>query len=471
LTPRQGPAFPGGTGRKKNDGARARLSILVVEDDPLARRVLRERLDGHRVEFAADAKAARARIAAGDHDICFIDLKLGPADRCSGLALIPLASNRGAYTVVMSGHDSERHVERAYDLGCDDFYAKGGTEDNVGAVLARCLGKREAAANERVFEERFLTRDAETRAQVAAALRYAATELPVLILGPSGTGKTSLARVLHEQSGRAGEFVAINCSAVGEELLEAELFGWRKGAFTSADESRKGKLLLADQETLFLDEIGSMSLKMQAKLLKAVEERSFYPLGAERPETSRFRLISATLEDLQGLIQSGRLRFDFYQRIHGVTVRLKPLARRRGDLLPLIRALTRGRRRLSFTPEAKRLLLAHDWPGNVRELKKLVELLAAGEQGRIGPETLAKLLKTLELESGEAFVTEAQYREVLRRELKGAVESFVDEIVLRSLEENGGKKTKVLAALKIATRLLYASLKRQAGRTNGGAGA
>ncbi|UPT74978.1 MAG: sigma-54-dependent Fis family transcriptional regulator [Elusimicrobiota bacterium] len=259
----------------------------------------------HEVDFAADLASGRKKIAARRNDICFIDLKLGAKDDKSGLELLPLAAKAGAYCVVMSGHDSEAVVERAYELGCDDFYAKGNEEENVSAVVARFLRKRPEGGEDRLFKDLFITEDAATRASVTETLKYAASDLPVIILGPSGTGKTSLAEVIHGRSGRTGQFVAINCAAYTEDLLEAELFGYRKGAFTGAADGRKGKLLLADGGTLFLDEIGSMSLAMQTKLLKAIEEKAFHPLGSDSAVKSRFRIVSATLENLQNLVKRG----------------------------------------------------------------------------------------------------------------------------------------------------------------------
>ena len=370
-----------------------KLKILVVEDNPLARKVMTAQLGDHSVEFASDEAGARRKLESGKYDLAFIDLQLGENDACSGLKVIPLAVSKGVYAVVMSGHDSEKFVEQAYELGCHDFYAKGNEADNVGRVIARFLERRDKSEEERLFSESFITEDEATRAVIREALKFATSELPMLILGPSGSGKTNLARIIHVHSKRPGEFVAINCAAYTEDLLEAELFGYRKGAFTGASDARKGKLLLADRGTLFLDEIGSMSLSMQTKLLKAIEERSFYPLGADRPEFSQFRVVSATLEDLQDVIKAGRLRFDFFQRIHGLPVHLKPLAQRRGDILPMIAHFTRGGKRLSFTPEAKEQLIGHAWPGNIRELKRFVELLVAGhEGGRVLPETVDRLL-------------------------------------------------------------------------------
>jgi DNA-binding NtrC family response regulator len=441
-----------------------KLPILVVEDDALARKVMAAHLKEHAVDFAEDVDSARRKIQAGPYDLCFIDLQLGDGESRSGLQLIPLAAEKGIYSVVMSGHDAEAIVERAYELGCDDFYSKGNEKSNIEAVFARYLLRKEGAKAD-VFSERFVTVDPATRSAVEEALRYAPSELPIMILGPSGTGKTCLARVIHEHSGRQGAFVAINCAAYTEDLLEAELFGYRKGAFTGANDAHKGKLLLADQGTLFLDEVGAMSLKMQTKLLKAVEEHSFYPLGSDKAETSRFRVISATLEDMQSLIKAGLMRFDFFQRIHGLSVELKPLADRKCDVFPLIASLGRGGKRLAFTPEAKQRLQSHDWPGNVRELRRFVELLAAGHQGRVTLEAADHLLKTARAgqNSSGGFASEEQYRFALEKGVNALLDRVADEVIRRSLEENEGKKTKVLNDLKISTRLLYASLKRRDG--------
>lgn len=438
-----------------------KLTILVVEDDPLARKIMEAHLRGHDVEFAHDVPSARRKFSNRRSDVCFIDLRLGDKEDFAGLELIPEALAAGTYSVVMSGHDSDEVVERAYALGCEDFYAKGNESENIQTVLKRFLRKRQESRADRIFQDLFVTEDEATRAGISSALRYAASELPVMILGPSGTGKTSLARIIHDRSGRLGQFVSINCAAYTEDLLEAELFGYRKGAFTGAADSRKGKLLAADEGTLFLDEVGAMSLKMQTKLLKAIEEKSFYPLGSDRPETSRFRVISATLEDMTALVKSGKMRFDFSQRIHGLTISLKPLAERKGDVFPLIAFFTRGGKRLSFAEEAKQKLLGYDWPGNVRELKKFVELVTVGHPGRITAEAVGEMLTTARVEANlEEYVSEAQYRLALDKGLDLAAERFVDTIIHRNLAENAGRKTKVLSDLKISTRILYAALRR-----------
>ncbi len=442
----------------------SKLSILVVEDNPLARKNLQSHLTGHQVDFAGDAATARRMLEENGHDLCFIDINLGEKDPESGLTVIPVAVAKGIYSVVMSGNHSDPMVKRAYSLKCDDFYAKGKEKSNVGTVLKRFQATRRKAKDDELFEKRFITRDPVTRAQVSEALKYVASDLPLLILGPSGSGKTSLARVIHDYSGRAGEFVAINCSAFSEDLLEAELFGYRKGAFTGAADTRKGNLLLANQGTLFLDEIGSMSLKMQTKLLKAIEERSFFPLGSDKAETSDFRLVSATLEDLQRLVSLGKLRFDFFQRIHGVTIKLKPLAERRDDILPLLSFFIQGERMISLSDDAKERLRRYDWPGNVRQLRKLADLLVAGSEGLVTGESIQKIFDSaLGKDGGGGFFTEDQYRAALSEGLAPTVARISDGMIRRNLSENEGIKAKVMADLKIANRLLYTSLKRSGG--------
>lgn len=211
-----------------------KLRILVVEDDKLAQKAMRKHLGDHTVCFAGDLDEAVRALDADEFDICFIDLRLGENDKCSGLKVIPRAAKKGIYSVVMSASDSEEAISQAYALGCKDFYAKGNEEANVGAVLAKYYQDRAGFNADFVFANRFTTRDPATKASITEAAKYAPSDLPMLILGPSGTGKTSLGKIIHEHSHREGAFVAINCSAYTEELLEAELFGYKKGAFTGA---------------------------------------------------------------------------------------------------------------------------------------------------------------------------------------------------------------------------------------------
>jgi len=444
-----------------------KLNVFVLEDDKLAQKVMGSHLSAHSVDMAADLNTALKKLDGGRYDIGFFDLMLGTDDDYSGLKAIAAAARKGVYCVVVSSSDSDEMIDKAYALGASDFYAKGNEENNVGEILRKFAQNRRAAASGDIFASAFITQDPETRAAAAEALKYAPTELPILVLGPSGTGKTSLAKILHEHSGREGAFVSINCSAYTDDLLEAELFGHKKGAFTGASEARKGRLLEAHRGTLFLDEIGTMSLNMQMKLLKAIEERTFYPLGSEKPEHSEFRIISATLEDPQTLIAQGKMRFDLFQRIHGFTINLKPLARRRADIFPLVHHFTKGGRRLSFSTEAKAFMEAYAWPGNIRELKKFTDLVSSGQQGRVDLATAQKHLKGQAMAAGASY-EDGLYALALAEGLDAALDKVSAELIGRSLRENGGVRTKTLADLKISTRLLYSTLKKQGIEPEGG---
>lgn len=440
-----------------------KLKILLVEDDKLAQKVMASNLQGQQVDVADSYASALRKIKTGRYDICFLDLMLGENDDCSGLKLIPAAAAKGVYSVVMSSCDTEDTISKAYELGCKDFYVKGNEESNVAAIIARYLQGGANKKTESVFASEFVTEDPATRAMITEALKYAPTRLPMLILGPSGTGKTTLANLIHRHAAMPGDFVAINCSAYSEDLLEAELFGYKKGAFTGAHDNRKGKLLQADKGTLFLDEIGTMSPNMQMKLLKAIEEKCFYPVGSDRPEYSDFRIISATLEDMQQLIAQKKLRFDFFQRIHGMTVALKPLAQRKCDILPLVRAFTHGAKRLAFEPAAKEYLLRHDWPGNTRELKRFVELISVSSEGTVTLDAAKRHIKQAVSEQPApetGLLTQQQYEFALKHGLNEAIDRFAYEAIKRNLDENNGKKIRVRENLKIATRLLYSMLKK-----------
>ncbi len=438
----------------------SKLNILVVEDDALAREVMADNLAGHTVDFAWEKAAAERKLKTGQYDICFLDLLLGDNDDYSGLKLIPLAVSKNIYSVVMSSCDTEETISQAYALGCKEFYVKGNEAHNIAAIIARYMRDDGGKSAQKVFAQDFITNDPETRSLVSEALKYAATELPLMLLGPSGTGKTTLAQLLHAHSGREGALVAINCAAYTEDLLESELFGYKRGSFTGAHENRRGKLAQADKGTLFLDEIGAMSQNMQMKLLKAIEEKSFYPLGADKPEYSDFRVMSATLEDVQKLLAEGKLRFDFFQRIHGMPVSLKALAQRKCDIFPLIEAFTKKGKRLAFKLGAKDHVLRHTWPGNTRELKRFVELVAADAHGVVTLETVRKHITPVAapLMAAPEAVAPADYDYALKHGLAAAVDRFIAGIVTRNLDENHGKRAATLAQLKISKRLLYSTL-------------
>jgi DNA-binding NtrC family response regulator len=443
-----------------------KLKILVIEDDKLAQSVVASHLSGHGVDFADNKTDAEKMLNSNKYNLCFVDLKLGKHDPMSGLQLLPIAKKRGVYAVVMSSSADDETVNRAYKQGCRDFYVKGHEAENIPVIIAKYQQAATPTSND-VFTSEFITRDADTQKSVLEAFKYSGSDIPLLLLGPSGTGKTRLAKLLHERSGRKGAFVAINCSAYTEDLLEAELFGYKRGAFTGAQDNRKGKLLQADLGTLFLDEIGSMSQNMQTKLLKAIEERTFYPVGSDKPEHSDFRIISATLENMHELITNGKLRFDFFQRIHGYTVNLKPLCQRKDDIFPLIASLTKNGKRLSFENDARAFLLKYNWPGNIRELKKFVELVSAADGMVTLDDVRHHIAQAIQTEprqrATDGFLTDEQFECAATNGLGEALDRIAYAAIKRSLKENGDKRVKTRKQLKISSRMLYTSLRKFGG--------
>lgn len=440
-----------------------KLKILVVEDDALARKIMAKNLSEHETDFASDKKSALTKIKKSSYDICFIDLLLGESDDYSGLKILPKAKESGFYCVVISSSNSQEIIEKAYSAGADDFYVKGNENTAIKEVLTRFINSRKIAVNsDRIFSEEFFANDKETRDSVLELLKNASANLPVLILGPTGSGKTTLAYLVHKYSGRRGPFVDINCAAYNEELLEIELFGYSKGAFTGALDRRTGKLKEANGGTLFLDEIGTMSLSMQSKLLKAIEEKSFYPVGCDKKESSDFRIISATLEDPERLIKEGKLRFDLFQRLSGLKIKLKSLKERKEEILHLVNFFTKGKKKLFFSPDALRFISLYDWPGNIRQLKTLIEVLTADCKGKISERDVKKKLieKPDYLFPYDAHASQDRLIQARSIGLEEFLDKIAYEIVKQELASNGGKATATIKNLKISTRRFYSLLKK-----------
>jgi transcriptional regulator with PAS, ATPase and Fis domain len=291
-----------------------------------------------------------------------------------------------------------------------------------------------------------LVYDSEQMKEVArTAQQIASSEIPVLVIGETGVGKEMLARYIHHLSGRAGQFIALNCAAVPASLMESEMFGYVRGAFSGADADKKGLLVMAHEGTLFLDEIGNMPPDMQAKLLRALEEYRIRPLGSTRETQVNFRLLSATNRDLKEDVDRGRFREDLYYRINVVTVKLPPLRERREDIPVLIKHfLQKSGGRASMDKDTLDMLFRYDWPGNVRELKNEIARLISVSGGAIGRNML------------KDEVT----RPAASAPTGGALQDMECRMIEDVLKSTGGNKQKASKLLGISRTTLYRKMKR-----------
>jgi len=384
--------------------------LLLVDDDEEACRLLAEVLEreAYDVVPALSADEALAKVdEAGPFDAVLTDLRMPEK---SGLDLLRVLRERdpGALVLVLTAFGDAAAAGEAIRAGAYDFISKPYDIAALRETLARSLGRRRLAGVRRDPDP-----GAEREAPAAGPAlvghspaiievmktlaRVAPSQATVLVLGETGTGKELVARTLHHFSDRDDRrFVAVNCSALAEGLLESELFGHVRGAFTGAGNSRPGLFREADKGTLFLDEIGDISPGLQARLLRVVQEHEIVPVGSETPVKVDVRVLGATHRDLPELVRQGRFREDLYYRLNVVTLTLPPLRARRQDIPLLIdhflrdQAARHGRGPVAVDPEAQRRLLVYDWPGNIRELQNVLErAMLLAEQDVIGPEHLA----------------------------------------------------------------------------------
>ncbi len=445
--------------------------ILLVEDRESLRSMLAETLggEGYRVEAVATGDEAVRRLSEGRrYALVLTDLKLPGAD---GLAVLDaaLANDPSVPVVLLTGYGTVETAVTAMKKGAADFLNKPVDVDLLLLLVKRHVeARRSAVAHALLAEEaglagmpRILGRSPALADALDRLRRAAPSDVTVLLTGESGTGKELFARALHALSPRrAGPFVAVNVAALPEGLVENELFGHEKGAYTGAGERRAGRFELADGGTLFLDEIGELPLGAQTKLLRAVEERTFLRVGGTVPLSVDVRLVVATNRDLAARVKAGAFREDLYYRLDVFPVKLPPLRARREDVPELARAFARscgeGARGRAFEigAGAAEKLAAWDWPGNVRELKNVVEravLLAEGPVIRPADVVLGA--------PGEDAPTTPTLDGTLEEAAERWKRAGEAARIRRALEESGGDRTAAAAALDIPLKRLVQRLR------------
>jgi DNA-binding NtrC family response regulator len=361
--------------------------ILLVEDEPILRVTLANDLAdaGFEVASARDGAEGQALIEQQHFDVALLDLKLPKVDGLTLLELF-LTANRQGVAVMMTAYGTVESAVAAMKRGAADFLLKPFPSEDVVAVLRGLLARRASNVTGEEVPGTLrrcgdLVYVSESMARVADMIgAVAGSDATVLIQGETGTGKELVARAIHERSARSQQpLVSVACAALPETLLEAELFGHERGAFTGAIRERKGRFELAHRGTLFLDEIADLGAAVQAKLIRVLQERAFQRVGGTRTLNVDVRIVSATRRRLEDEVIAGRMREDLFYRLKVITLVLPALRERRDDILPLTEyfiakyARALGKDVHDATPEARQRLLAHDWPGNVRELEACIE--------------------------------------------------------------------------------------------------
>src|ERR1700681_1202670 len=366
------------------------MRALIVDDEKNIRRALTMALESmeHAVTCASNSATALAELRAASFDVVLLDLKLSQESGLDVLEEILRLSPRASVIIVTAFASIETAVE-AMRRGAFDYLPKPCTPDQVRQVLARIEKTRKLERRVVELESRLGVEEPESditsrsptmQKVLEIAFKAAESEAIILLLGESGTGKSVLARAMHQRSPRrGGAFVTVSCPSLSRELLQSDLFGHVKGAFTGAHVDTLGKAAAADGGTLFLDEIGDLPLEIQAKLLRLLQEREYERVGEAKPRRANVRVISATNRDLGVAVREGRFREDLYYRLNVITLRLPPLRERPQDLERIAKrhldffAQRAGKQFRGFTREALETMKAYHWPGNLRELRNLIE--------------------------------------------------------------------------------------------------
>ncbi len=452
--------------------------VLIVEDNPVEAEILQEILQeaGYHTEVAFDGDEGIQKLEDSFYDVVITDLSM---PRVGGIEVLEYIVEHTPETVciILTGHGSIKSAVEAIKKGAYEYLTKPLRREEILLAIEKALETRRLRRENEYLRRRLwqewgygeiIGKSQAMRRVFSLIERVADTDSTVLILGESGTGKELVARAIHRASlRRAGPFIPVNCGAIPEELLESELFGHERGAFTGAIKTRLGRFELAHGGTIFLDEVAEMSPKLQVKLLRVLQERSFERVGGTRSIKVDIRVIAATNRDLEKEVREGRFREDLYYRLNVIPIPLPPLRERKEDIPLLVEhfisrfAQQKGREVRSIEQEALELLLQHDWPGNVRELENVIERMIILAEDTVltktdVPEYIRGRLEQRPLRSFEDLEIPEE-----GIHLPTLVSEFEKRLILKALDKTGWVKNRAAKLLHINRTTLIEKMKKQ----------
>lgn len=450
-------------------------NILIVDDEAAIRRALERFLSGlgYQVWGVPGGDEALKLMEDQIIDLVLVDLVMPQMD---GIELIKRmkSQNPNIVAIVMTAFGTITSAVEAMKEGAYHYLTKPFELDDIASLVKTALDHKRLKEENRYLKQQLKARykfeniigDSEEMHRVFDLVeKVADTDSTVLILGESGTGKELIARAIHYNSSRAEKpLIVVNCAAIPEELLESELFGHIKGSYTGAHTTRPGKFDAADGGTIFLDEIGDMSLKLQVKILRVLQERKFEPVGSTKTREVDVRIITATNHDLEEAVSVGRFREDLYYRLNVIPIKVPPLRERKGDIPLLVNHFLKKfnvanqRQVEGFSKEAMASLMGYSWPGNVRELENFVErIVILKGQGLVEKEDLPQAI----VGGAEEFKTNVRSIPETGISFKQAVSDFENELILRALEKTNWNKNKAASLLKLNRTTLVEKMKKK----------
>lgn len=447
--------------------------ILVVDDEEDIRNILSDRLQmyGYEVPTASDGAEAIERVAEISPELVLLDIRLPKLDGMEVLSRIK-REHPETLVIMITAHGTVQRAVEAMKQGAYDFIEKPFNPDLIRIKVDKALERQSLIRENKYLRSELkgeygelVGKSQEMMEVLRTVEKVAPSDSTVLITGESGTGKELVARALHRNGPRSSEpFIVVNCSAIQPTLLESEIFGHERGAFTGAVTRKPGKMELADNGTLFLDEIGDMAYELQAKLLRAIQEKEFERVGGTSVIKANIRFIAATNRDIHKAIQEGKFREDLFYRLNVVNIHLPPLRELKEDIPLLIEhflgkySAALKRRGVQITDEATELLMNYRWPGNVRELQNCIErTILLSDSDIIRPEHLPQEVRASE------FPQSTQAETLVKRET--TLKEMEKAHILKTLEEVGGNRTKAAKLLGISLRGLQYKLREYMGES------